>query len=705
VRDEDKTKEELLNALTELRTRNTELEAFNIELTQTVEHNKLIVNILKSSGRSYEEHGCYIEATENTEYELNKYREDLEKLVEARTKELNKANKELQNEIKKRQLAEKKLRAERRRLFSVLDGLPAQVYLIAKDYTFHFSNRFFQERFGNPHKNPCYKVFHGLTNPCENCPTFNDGPIKVQVGEYCYPDGYTYQVYDYPFIDVDGSEMLLSFAIDITDRKKTEQALQRSEEKFSKAFRCNPDPITITTLKEGRYVEVNNSELELTGYERHEIIGYTAHELGIWAIPEERELFLKYIIKYGNISNLEVKFRMKSREVRTFLLSAEIIDMGGEPHLLCVSKDITERKLFEEELYLSEERFFKAFNASPFMMTITNIANGELIDANHSFCSFVNLSREELLGRTLSDSGFEIDPTEQNELIKRLKEKESVRDMEIHFYRKNGEQRLGLYTAECLTINGDLCILSIVTDITERKKMETEMIRLDRLNMVGEIAASIGHEIRNPMTTVRGFLQIMRENGDYLKEKESFDLMIEELDRANSIITEFLSLAKTKLIELKLTNFNSIIKNIYPLVQASAMVQDKNVITELQDIPDVFIDEKEIRQLILNLVYNGLESMNPGGNVTLGTFMEEDSVILSIKDQGSGIDPDVLSKIGTPFFTTKEKGTGLGLAVCYGIATRHKAKIDIDTSSNGTTFFIRFPKPNAIRAIPINECN
>jgi PAS domain S-box-containing protein len=396
---------------------------------------------------------------------------------------------------------------------------------------------------------------------------------------------------------------------------------------------------------------------------------------------------------------------MKTGEIRTFLLSAEIIDMDGEPHLLCVSKDITERKLFEEEIYLSEERFFKAFNASPFMMTITNLANSELIDVNHSFCSFVNLSREKLLGRTLSDSGFKIDPIEQKEFIQSLKKKESVRDMEIHFCRKNGEQRLGLYTAECLTINGDLCILSIVTDITERKKMETEMIRLDRLNMVGEIAASIGHEIRNPMTTVRGFLQIMRENGDYLKEKESFDLMIEELDRANSIITEFLSLAKTKLIELKLTNFNSIIKNIYPLVQASAMVQDKNVITELQDIPDVFIDEKEIRQLILNLVYNGLESMNPGGNVTLGTFMEEDSVILSIKDQGSGIDPDVLSKIGTPFFTTKEKGTGLGLAVCYGIATRHKAKIDIDTSSNGTTFFIRFPKPNAIRAIPINECN
>jgi signal transduction histidine kinase len=236
-------------------------------------------------------------------------------------------------------------------------------------------------------------------------------------------------------------------------------------------------------------------------------------------------------------------------------------------------------------------------------------------------------------------------------------------------------------------------LLSFAMDITERKQMEIEMTRLDRLYLVGEMAASIGHEIRNPMTTVRGFLQIMRENKNYVQEREYFDLMIEEIDRANSIIREFLSLAKNKIVELKPTNINSLIGNISPLLQASARLQNKGIQIELDDVPDLLVDEKEIIQLIYNLVNNALEAMTAGGNVTVKTSVENENVVLGVSDQGHGIAYEVLKKLGTPFFTTKEHGTGLGLAVCYGIASRHKAKIDIETSSSGTTFYVRFHMP------------
>jgi signal transduction histidine kinase len=114
---------------------------------------------------------------------------------------------------------------------------------------------------------------------------------------------------------------------------------------------------------------------------------------------------------------------------------------------------------------------------------------------------------------------------------------------------------------------------------------------------------------------------------------------------------------------------------------------------ELNEVPNLLLDEKEISQLILNMVNNALESMSSPGDVTVKTFVEQEKVVLAVEDQGEGIDRELLDKLGTPFFTTKEQGTGLGLAVCYRIANRHNAKIDIDTSSTGTTFYVRFSNP------------
>jgi len=110
------------------------------------------------------------------------------------------------------------------------------------------------------------------------------------------------------------------------------------------------------------------------------------------------------------------------------------------------------------------------------------------------------------------------------------------------------------------------------------------------------------------------------------------------------------------------------------------------------DIPTNFLNEKDVRQLIINLATNGLEAMPAGGCVTIGTYDGQDEVVLFVEDQGTGIKPEVYDKLGTPFVTTKEKGTGLGLSVCYSIADKHKAKIDVTTGTEGTTFFVRFNK-------------
>ncbi|HWQ41805.1 MAG TPA: ATP-binding protein, partial [Desulfosporosinus sp.] len=216
------------------------------------------------------------------------------------------------------------------------------------------------------------------------------------------------------------------------------------------------------------------------------------------------------------------------------------------------------------------------------------------------------------------------------------------------------------------------------------------MYRLEQLNLVGEMAAGLGHEVRNPLTTVRGFLQILGGRNYNQRDKEYFILMIQELDRANSIITEFLSLAKNKAIALEMKNLNSVISILTPLIEANVVLSDQELKLDLGEIPELLLDEKEIRQLILNLTQNGIEAMSRGGCLTIRTYTKSDEVVMEIRDEGEGISPELFDKIGTPFFSTKDNGTGLGLAVCYSITDRHNAQISVASDRGGTTFTISF---------------
>ncbi|MDF2067823.1 ATP-binding protein [Bacillus sp. Cr_A10] len=236
--------------------------------------------------------------------------------------------------------------------------------------------------------------------------------------------------------------------------------------------------------------------------------------------------------------------------------------------------------------------------------------------------------------------------------------------------------------------DGICCLLK---DITEKKEYEKELKRLSNLDLIGQMAAGISHEIRNPMTTVKGFLQLIKKEEDFEKHKDYLNIMIEELDRANSIITEFLSMGNTRTSDLKMLDLNEVIHDIIPLIEVDASNQNKFVEFHTQDIPKLFLNRNEIRQLLINLYRNGLEAMCAGKALSISTYKEdENTVVLAVQDQGVGIQPEVLEKLGTPFYTTKDNGTGLGLGICYAIAARHNANIEIQTGSKGTTFIVKF---------------
>ncbi|MGE5545090.1 MAG: two-component system sensor histidine kinase NtrB [Bacillota bacterium] len=298
---------------------------------------------------------------------------------------------------------------------------------------------------------------------------------------------------------------------------------------------------------------------------------------------------------------------------------------------------------------------------------------------SHVFRIFNELTLEPTeipVDRVLKE-GFTIGLANHTGLITKYGETRSIADSAAPIRRQNGE------------IIG---VVMVFRDITETKRMEEEMMRLDKLNVVGQMAAGIAHEIRNPMTTVHGFLQLLKTNPDFTEYADYFDVMIDELKRANSIITGFLSLTKDKTSEVQQQNLNRIINSIAPIMQAEAIMTNKYIQLELGEISDLLLNQNDIRQLILNLVRNALEASPPDSGVLIKSFSQNGKVYLTVKDNGTGIKKDILDKLGTPFFTTKETGTGLGLTICYRIAEKHNASIEIETGDEGTTFSVCFNK-------------
>lgn len=240
-------------------------------------------------------------------------------------------------------------------------------------------------------------------------------------------------------------------------------------------------------------------------------------------------------------------------------------------------------------------------------------------------------------------------------------------------------------------------ILFIGHDVTELQLLKAEVGRMERLSLVGQMAASITHEIRNPMAVIRGFVQLLNERGGE-DQQYYFRIVLEELDRANAIINDFLSLAQNRIIEKEPANLHDLLKDLLPLIWADANMRGQSVDLQLSPSLDwLDINSKEIKQLILNLARNGMEAMDDKGVLRIETRNLAESVELRVIDNGVGMPQETLERLFQPFYTTKASGTGLGLALCLSIVERHNGKIRVESAvGQGTTFIVTFNKSGAI---------
>jgi PAS domain S-box-containing protein len=346
----------------------------------------------------------------------------------------------------------------------------------------------------------------------------------------------------------------------------------------------------------------------------------------------------------------------------------------------------------------SEEKYHSIVNNMPNVAIQSYNSAGRILYWNKASETMYGWRQEEVRGKSLEE--IMLDDRSASLFRKLIRAanilKRPVGPAEWRIRDKDGKEKCLISTIFAIQSGASKEYICMDMDVTDRKYLERELARFDRLNLIGQLAASIGHEVRNPMTTVRGYLQFLRNKDETQAFWRQLDVMIEEIDRANSIIREFLTLAKNKTIHIERKNLNDVINALALLLDANALVDGTHRLQMcLEPLPDLLFDEKEMRQLILNLARNGLEAMPDGGCLTIRTYVEGQHAILAVADEGTGISETVLERLGTPFVTTKDNGTGLGLAVCYSIAARHKVQIKVDTGPGGTTFYLWFRIPKA----------
>ena len=300
--------------------------------------------------------------------------------------------------------------------------------------------------------------------------------------------------------------------LDITERKRTEAALRESEARFAKAFHANPALMCITDIATGRFLDANARLLDQLEYAREQIIGHTSVELDFYADPGAREQMIERLRQQGFVREMPIRFRTRTGKILETLYSAEILHLGEQRVLLSLVHDITDRQRAEQSLRQSEERFAKAFQASPAPMLITTLHEGRIIDVNARGLSLVGATREELIGHTTNETGIWIAPGTRDRMIAQLRKTGTFKDIPIVLHTRSGGLREILWSAELITLGNQPALLSLAYDLTEQRRAEQALQASEqRYRTIFETAAvSIREE---DMSVVKAALDALEAQG------------------------------------------------------------------------------------------------------------------------------------------------------------------------------------------------
>jgi PAS domain S-box-containing protein len=271
--------------------------------------------------------------------------------------------------------------------------------------------------------------------------------------------------------------------------------------------------------------------------------------------------------------------------------------------------------------------------------------------------------------------------------------KGTPQNFECRVIRKSGRVIHIRVTNIPITIDNEVVgEYGIAKDITLQKIAEENIENAEKLSLVGQLSASIAHEIRNPLTTLKGFLQLIKGKNEI--PENYIEIMLSEMNRIEVITSELLLLAKPQAIEFRNEEIRDILNDVVTLLQSQALMKNIEIIFDYENVGSIYCVSNQIKQIFINIIKNAIEAMSESGVITV-TMRNYDAhnIIIEVIDQGCGIPEELASNIGLPFYSTKEKGTGLGMLTTYKLVNDHGGKITFESKvGEGTTFRVTLPR-------------
>jgi two-component system, cell cycle sensor histidine kinase and response regulator CckA len=544
-------------------------------------------------------------------------------------------------------------------------------------------------------------------------PVMREGKIVAIVGVGNKPVDYTEK-------DAETVSYLADVTWEILERRRAEEALLASEEKFRLAFMTSPDAINLNRVYDGMYLDSNDGFAKIMGYAREDVIGKNSLELNIWDDPKDRERLVATLERQGVVENMEAGFRGKDGRIRIGLMSACVYRINQEDVILSITRDITELKRAETALRESEELYRTLVSLSPDAISVVDM-NGSLIFASPKGTQmFGDAPDGEFLGRSIFSWVAPEDHKKASANIQRLIREGTLAGAEYTLIKNDGTRFIGEVNAAVIHSpdGSPMSMIVITRDVTERKqeqeekeKLEAQLFQAQKMESVGRLAGGVAHDFNNMLGVIIGRAEMALNEG--VSTDELHNNLKEILNaglRSADLTRQLLAFARKQTAVPKILDMNDTISGMLKMLRR-LIGEDIDLFWAPElDLWKVKIDPSQVDQILANLVVNARDAISGVGAITMRTenividdsvraetpeFIPGKYVLLTVSDNGTGMSKEVRENIFEPFFTTKElgKGTGLGLSTVYGIVKQNDGFIYVVSEpGKGTTFKIYMPR-------------